>query len=34
MEKHLIFVYGSLKKGYYNHRLMEGTLFIGKGVLS
>lgn len=34
MEKHLIFVYGSLKKGYYNHRLMEGTRFIGKGVLS
>jgi gamma-glutamylcyclotransferase (GGCT)/AIG2-like uncharacterized protein YtfP len=26
--KHLVFVYGTLKKGYHNHRLLEGSTFV------
>ena len=29
-----IFVYGTLKKGYRNHRLLEGSNFIGEGRIS
>jgi gamma-glutamylcyclotransferase (GGCT)/AIG2-like uncharacterized protein YtfP len=28
--KHYVFVYGSLKQGYGNHRLLETSTFIGK----
>jgi gamma-glutamylaminecyclotransferase len=31
MKKHLVFVYGSLKKGLSNHRLLERAEFIGHG---
>lgn len=29
-----LFVYGSLKKGFYNHRLLKESTFIGSGIIS
>jgi gamma-glutamylcyclotransferase (GGCT)/AIG2-like uncharacterized protein YtfP len=29
-----VFVYGTLKKGYRNHRLLEGSNYIGEGKIS
>ena len=29
-ETALVFVYGSLKRGYWNNRLLEGALFVGE----
>ena len=31
IEERLVFVYGTLKKGFYNHRLLENDIFISKG---
>lgn len=30
MKKHLVFVYGTLKKGYYNNRLLDGQEFVSE----
>lgn len=30
-EQHLIFVYGTLRKGYWNHKFIENSTFLGKG---
>lgn len=32
MKKHLVFVYGTLKRGYYNNRLLEGQEFVGEAI--
>jgi len=32
MNKHKVFVYGSLKKGFGNHRIIENSTFIGEAV--
>ncbi len=29
---HKVFVYGTLKRGYGNHRLLEGSLFLGEAL--
>lgn len=29
---HLVFVYGTLKKGYGNHRLLAQSMFVGKAI--
>jgi gamma-glutamylcyclotransferase (GGCT)/AIG2-like uncharacterized protein YtfP len=29
--KHIIFVYGTLRQGFHNHRLLAGSKFLGEG---
>lgn len=31
MEKHLVFVYGTLRRGFVNHSLLESSCFVGMG---
>lgn len=31
--KHLVVVYGSLKKGFYNHRVMDNSLLLGEVIV-
>tara|TARA_R110000751_G_scaffold301787_1_gene415450 strand:+ start:223 stop:585 length:363 start_codon:yes stop_codon:yes gene_type:complete len=30
----IVFVYGSLKQGFHNHRLMEGATYVGEGTIA